>query len=247
MPNPFYTKTFDVAPGTGIGSQVVENQYLLVEQGFDAVNVLTGTTLPASIATKAPLASPAFTGVPTAPTATAGNSTTQIATTAFVAATAFATALPGQGGQGGKYLTTDGANASWAAVNSLPSFTGKSLQGLRVNAGETAAEWAPITTDTTQTLTDGATVNWNTANGNIATLTLGGNRTIAAPTGLTAKSYILVVNQDATGSRTITWNSVFKWPGGALPVLSTAANAKDVFSFFSDGTNLYGSYLRDVK
>jgi hypothetical protein len=101
-------------------------------------------------------------------------------------------------------------------------------------------------TDTTQTLTDGATVNWNTASGNIATLTLGGNRTMAAPTGLTAKTYILVVNQDATGSRTITWNSVFKWAGGAAPVLSTTANAKDVFSFFSDGTNLYGSYLRGV-
>jgi len=37
-----------------------------------------------SIALRAPLASPALTGVPTAPTATAGTNTTQIATTAFV-------------------------------------------------------------------------------------------------------------------------------------------------------------------
>lgn len=34
--------------------------------------------------TKAPTSSPAFSGVPTAPTATAGTSTTQIATTEFV-------------------------------------------------------------------------------------------------------------------------------------------------------------------
>lgn len=34
--------------------------------------------------TLAPLASPAFTGTPTAPTATAGTNTTQVATTAFV-------------------------------------------------------------------------------------------------------------------------------------------------------------------
>lgn len=34
--------------------------------------------------TRAPLASPAFTGTPTAPTATAGSNTTQVATTAFV-------------------------------------------------------------------------------------------------------------------------------------------------------------------
>ncbi|MCZ8227741.1 hypothetical protein [Flavobacterium sp.] len=39
------------------------------------------------LALKAPLASPAFTGTPTAPTATAGDSSTQIATTAFVNAT----------------------------------------------------------------------------------------------------------------------------------------------------------------
>ena len=33
---------------------------------------------------RAPLASPTFTGVPAAPTATAGTNTTQVATTAFV-------------------------------------------------------------------------------------------------------------------------------------------------------------------
>lgn len=67
----------------------------------------------ASIAGFAPLASPTFTGTPTAPTATVGTSTTQIATTAFVAATGLSTALPGQSGNAGKFITTDGTNASW--------------------------------------------------------------------------------------------------------------------------------------
>ncbi len=44
------------------------------------------TGLEAALAAKAPLASPALTGTPTAPTATAGNSSAQLATTAFVAA-----------------------------------------------------------------------------------------------------------------------------------------------------------------
>ena len=47
------------------------------------------------------------------------------------------------------------------------------------------------------------------------------------------------VIQDATGSRTISWNSVFKWASGTAPTLSTAASAKDFFTFRSDGTNLY--------
>lgn len=44
------------------------------------------TTVTNSLATKAPLASPALTGIPTAPTATEGTNTTQIATTEFVTA-----------------------------------------------------------------------------------------------------------------------------------------------------------------
>ena len=43
------------------------------------------TSLQAALDAKAPLASPALTGVPTAPTAAGGTSSTQIATTAFVA------------------------------------------------------------------------------------------------------------------------------------------------------------------
>lgn len=64
----------------------------------------------------APIASPTFTGVPAAPTATLGTSTTQIATTAFVAAASLAAAgVPDQSGNGGKFLTTDGSSASWGS------------------------------------------------------------------------------------------------------------------------------------
>jgi hypothetical protein len=97
-----------------------------------------------------------------------------------------------------------------------------------------------------QTLTDGATVSWDSSLGRIGALTLAGNRTMALPTNRVADTYILYVTQDATGSRTLTWNSGFKWAGGAPPILSTTPNAKDVFSFICDGTNFYGSYLRGV-
>jgi hypothetical protein len=70
---------------------------------------------------------------------------------------------------------------------------------------------------------------------------------MAAPTNLKVGTYILNVIQDGTGSRTITWNSVFKWTAAVAPPLTTAANRRDVFSFFSDGTNLYGSFLPDVR
>ena len=58
--------------------------------GASAWGAITGTLtdqtdLTAALALKAPLASPALTGTPTAPTQAGGNSSTRIATTAFVA------------------------------------------------------------------------------------------------------------------------------------------------------------------
>lgn len=98
-----------------------------------------------------------------------------------------------------------------------------------------------------QTLTDGTTINWDVSAGSVATVTLGGNRTVAAPTNLKIGTYVLHVIQDGSGSRTLTWNSVFKWPAGVAPTLTTTANRRDLFSFVCDGTNLYGSYLPDVR
>jgi hypothetical protein len=126
------------------------------------------------------------------------------------------------------YLTTSSASSTYAPLAS-PTFTG-TVSVAQANV-------------LSQTLTDGATISWNTASGQVATVTLGGNRTVAAPTNLKVGTYILHVYQDGTGGRTLTWNSVFKWPAGIAPVLSTAAGAHDVISLVSDGTNLYGSYL----
>lgn len=55
------------------------------------------------------------------PTAMVGDATTKAASTAFVSATAFNAALPGQTGNGGKFVTTDGTNASWSNIYGTPT------------------------------------------------------------------------------------------------------------------------------
>ncbi len=102
----------------------------------------------------------------------------------------------------------------------------------------TKAQGTPIVT-----LTDAATVSWDAAPSNVYKLTLGGNRTIAAPTNVKPGfTYILQLYQDGDGSRTVTWNSVFKWAGGTAPTLSTGANAVDIISFVADSSgNLHGT------
>lgn len=56
-----------------------------VTTGTDTTRAVTPAGLKVELDKKAPLASPALTGTPTAPTAAAGTNTTQLATTAFVA------------------------------------------------------------------------------------------------------------------------------------------------------------------
>lgn len=102
--------------------------------------------------------------------------------------------------------------------------------------------------ETHQTLTDGATVNWDMDLGGSAQLTLGGNRTFAAPTNFRQGStYMLAVIQSA-GGNSITWNAVFKWPGGTAPTLSSGAGDVDIIAFYSyDGVNLYGVANNDFS
>jgi hypothetical protein len=102
-------------------------------------------------------------------------------------------------------------------------------------------------TEVVQTLTDAATINWDTSNGAWGVVTLGANRTFAAPTNMAdGKEYVLFVIQDGVGSRTLTWNAVFKWSLATTPVLSTAAASVDLFSFKSRGGNLYGGFLKGM-
>lgn len=82
------------------------------------LNYVDGVTsgIQAQIDLKAPLASPALTGTPIAPTAASGTATDQIATTSFVASTSLVSVLPGQTGNAGKLINTDGTTATWSAT-----------------------------------------------------------------------------------------------------------------------------------
>lgn len=87
------------------------------------------------------------------------------------------------------------------------------------------------------TLTDGATVTWDVSSAPVCKLTLGGNRTISAPTnGATGQFISIAVIQDATGSRTLTWNSAYEFTGDTAPTLTTTVSKADVFVFRYNGT-----------
>ena len=90
---------------------------------------------------------------------------------------------------------------------------------------------------TESTLTDQATVAWDASTQDVCKLTLGGNRTMAAPTNNTTGQFIsILVIQDGTGSRTLTWNAVFEFASDTAPTLTTTASLGDVFVFRYNGS-----------
>ncbi len=93
-----------------------------VTAGDNSTKIATTAFVANALTPFAPLASPSLTGTPTSTTAATGTNTTQIATCAFVMAQAFNVALPAQSGNAGKFVTTDGTNASWASVPLAPDF-----------------------------------------------------------------------------------------------------------------------------
>ena len=78
-------------------------------------------------------------------------------------------------------------------------------------------------------------VNWDY--GNVQQVTLAGSSNPDITNGRPGGIYTLLVKQDGTGGRTVTWPPDIKWPGDATSTLSGAANALDVLSFAYDGTN----------
>ena len=86
-------------------------------------------------------------------------------------------------------------------------------------------------------LTDAATVAVDLSLGNNFSLTLAGNRTLGAPTNTTAgQSGVIVVTQDSTGSRTLAYNSIYKFAGGTAPTLTTTASAVDVLAYYVESS-----------
>ena len=99
-----------------------------------------------------------------------------------------------------------------------------------------------------QTLTDAAAIAWDAALGRIATVTLGGARSLSNASNVRVGTYVLRVQQNTTsGNSTLTFDRQYKFTANIAPTLTASANAVDIFSFVSDGTNLYGAMIPDVR
>ena len=121
--------------------------------------------------------------------------------------------LPSVDGTASQALSTDGSGTlSWASFAALA----------------TAQTFTAQQRGTISALTDGATITPDFALANNFSVTLGGSRTLANPTNLTAgASGCIWITQDGTGSRTLAYGSNWDFTGGTAPTLTTTAAAVD--------------------
>jgi len=84
----------------------------------------------------------------------------------------------------------------------------------------------------------GSTIDWNA--GNVQSLTLTGSPTLSFSNGQAGGEYKLILRQDGTGGRTITWPASVKWANGDAPTLTVTASGVDVMDFVYDGSSYLG-------
>ena len=129
----------------------------------------------------------------------AGTATNGVVTTGSYANPSWITSLddgkvlPSMSGNTGKFLTTDGTDSSWAAVDALPSQTGNS--GKYLTTDGTDPSWATLDTDANSTTkglyehSNTISANYSISSGNNAmsagTMTINSGVTVTVPTGST--------------------------------------------------------------
>jgi hypothetical protein len=149
------------------------------------------------------------------------------------------------GHKAGDNITSGDANVIIGEVDAA-SATGDRQLAIGTYDGSTTTTW--ITGDSNGqvklvsgyiaevALTDAATITWNAATQPVAKVTLGASRTLGLPANPVNGQFIsLLIIQDGTGSRTITWNAAYEFAADTAPTLTATANLGDLFTFRYNG------------
>ena len=137
---------------------------------------------------------------------------------------------------GGTNVSATAAEINYSDLATLGTSAASKVLSANANNLTTISGAVLFTEDT---LTDGSTVSWDVIASPVAKVTLAGNRTLAAPSGTSpaAGQFIsLLIIQDGTGSRTLTWNATYEFKEDTAPTLTTTASKGDLFVFRYNGS-----------
>ena len=142
---------------------------------------------------------------------------------------------------------TGTGTTAWSTTLTSPTIAGATLSGAVVGADQIMS--AVTHKDYAETCAENATVTGTVGidlnNGNVHSVTLTGNATLTFDNPVAtgdSSSFTLIVKQDGTGSRTITWPGSVAWAAATAPTLTTTADRFDVLAFTTvdGGTRWFG-------
>jgi hypothetical protein len=133
--------------------------------------------------------------------------------------------------------------ATPSSANLASAVTDETGSGLLVFA-TTPTLTNPTVTNYVETLyapSAGSAFTISLANGTIQEISLNANGTITLPSSVAGKSFTIIVTY--SGSYSLTWSGggTLKWAGGTTPTATSTSGKYDIFNFYQDGTNTYGS------
>lgn len=134
--------------------------------------------------------------------------------------------------------TTLASNVVTSSLTSVGTLTGLTVSG--------STAFGTNYTETRSNVTAVTSTTLDCATGNIFNITMSASITTLSFSNIPAAGRVynmtLFVNQDATGSRTITWPAAVRWPSGTAPTLTTTANKTDILNLVTHdgGTTWYG-------
>jgi len=150
-----------------------------------------------------------------------------------------------RGGTGAATLTGvvigNGTSAFTVKTNPSGAFVGTTDTQTVTNKTVEAGTFTNGYTEETVTANTSTAYTIDLANGSVQILTLTGNCTFTFPTATAGRSFFLLLKQDGTGGRTVTWPAAVKWPGGTAPTITSTASRMDKYVFTAADSNWYGS------
>lgn len=150
--------------------------------------------------------------------------------------------LPASGATAATYQTwTAGTGAlvvTSFTVNAQGIVTATSNNAITVPQYGNQGTWTKAQNVQSTSPAFGTPLTFDLTASNCQHITATSNFVVLTPTGaVSGGTYIIRIAQDGTGNRVVTWPATFKWPGGSIPALSTAASAVDLLTMYYDGTN----------
>ena len=147
------------------------------------------------------------------------------------------------------WIRSNGSNLTLnSASGGFMSFEQGGTEALKIEGGLVKKAVLRDYTETIKAIGDtGTSATLDLADGNVFTATLTGNCTFTFTTSTNtapnAASFTLILANDSTPSRTISWPASVKWPNNSAPSRTTTASKTDIWTFMTpdNGTTWYGN------